>query len=150
MTATTYEPSSNIPRWQMALYLTRTMDVVGQTLGTGADQSFTDIGGYSAAIQTAINQLAQSGVTLGTTATTYSPDDNVTREQMAIFLNRMADLLKDSDTDNNGLVQLTDAIFLLNYLFLGGGAPPAPTNRCGFDPEEPPDGIGCERFTSCP
>ncbi|MFP6739913.1 MAG: hypothetical protein VCD34_14370 [Planctomycetota bacterium] len=58
--------------------------------------------------------------------------------------------LDASDTDNNGLVQLTDAIFLLNYLFLGGGAPPAPTNRCGLDPEEPPDGIGCERFTSCP
>jgi hypothetical protein len=89
VTATTYEPSSNIPRWQMALYLTRTMDVVGQTLGTGADQSFTDIGGYSAAIQTAINQLAQSGVTLGTTATTYSPDDNVTREQMAMFVERL-------------------------------------------------------------
>jgi len=89
VTATTYEPASSIPRWQMALYLTRTADVVGHTLGTGADQGFTDIGGYSAAIQTAINQLAQLGVTQGTTATTYSPDDNVTREQMAMFVERL-------------------------------------------------------------
>ena len=92
VTATTYEPTASIPRWQMALYMTRTADVVGHTLGTGADQGFTDIGGYSAAIQTAINQLAQLGVTLGTTATTYSPDDNVTREQMAMFVERLLGL----------------------------------------------------------
>ena len=89
VTATTYEPASSVPRWQMALYLTRTADVAGHTLGSGADQGFTDISGYSAAIQTAINQLKQMGVTTGTTATTYSPDDNVTREQMAMFVERM-------------------------------------------------------------
>ena len=89
VTATTYEPTSNIPRWQMALYLTRFATAAGTTLGSGADQGFTDISGYSAAIQTAINQIKQLGVTTGTTATTYSPDDNVTREQMAMFVERM-------------------------------------------------------------
>jgi len=89
VTATTYEPSASVPRWQMALYLTRTADKTGHTLGSGADQGFTDISGYSAAIQTAINQLKQLGVTTGTTATTYSPDDNVTREQMSMFLDRL-------------------------------------------------------------
>ena len=89
VTATTYEPSSNIPRWQMALYLTRFATAAGVTLGSGADQGFTDISGYSAAIQTAINQIKQLGVTTGTTATTYSPDDNVTREQMAMFIERL-------------------------------------------------------------
>ena len=89
VTATTYEPSANIPRWQMALYLTRTASKAGHTLGSGADQGFTDISGYAADIQTAINQLKQLGVTTGTTATTYSPDDNVTREQMSMFLDRL-------------------------------------------------------------
>jgi hypothetical protein len=109
VTATTYEPTANVPRWQMALYLTRTASIAGHTLGSGADQGFTDISGYSAAIQTAINQLKQLGVTTGTTATTFSPDDNVTREQMAMFLDRL--LAKtavgrggENDADALGLV----------------------------------------------
>ena len=89
VTATTYEPTASVPRWQMALYLTRTATETGITLGSGADQGFTDISGESAAIQTAINQLKQLGVTNGTTATTYSPADNVTREQMAMFVERL-------------------------------------------------------------
>jgi len=89
VTATTYEPSSSVTRWQMALYLTRAAALTGHTLGSGADQGFTDISGMSAEIQTAINQLAQLGVTTGTTATTYSPDNNVTREQMSMFIDRL-------------------------------------------------------------
>ena len=73
----------------MALFLTRMGSKAGSTLGDGSDQGFTDIGGYSAEIQTAINQLKQLGVTTGTTATTYSPADDVTREQMALFLDRL-------------------------------------------------------------
>jgi hypothetical protein len=89
VTATTYEPDSSVPRWQMALYLTRMATAAGVTLGSGADQGFTDISGQSAEIQTAINQIKQLGVTTGTTATTYSPDDNVTKEQMAMFVERL-------------------------------------------------------------
>jgi len=61
------------------------------TLGTGADQGFTDISGKSAEIQTAINQLMQLGVTTGKTATTYAPDDNVSRQEMAMFIERSLD-----------------------------------------------------------
>jgi hypothetical protein len=89
VTATTFEPSGTVPRWQMALFLTRFATSGGLTLGSGADQGFTDISGHSAEIQTAINQIKQLGVTTGTTATTYSPDSNVTREQMAMFVERL-------------------------------------------------------------
>ena len=92
VTATTYEPTASVPRWQMALYLTRMAGVTQVTLGTGADQGFTDISGKSAEIQTAINQIKQLGVTVGKTATTFAPDDNVTREEMAMFLQRMLHL----------------------------------------------------------
>ena len=90
-TATTYEPTASVARWAMALYLTRALSKAGVTLGTGADQGFTDISGKSAEIQTAINQLKQLGVTTGTTATTFSPDDNVIRQEMAMFIERMLD-----------------------------------------------------------
>ena len=106
VTATTYEPSSSIPRWQMALYLTRMLTKGSFTLGSGADQGFTDISGESAAIQTAINQLMQAGVTTGVTATTFAPADNVSREQMAMFMNRALNLITagvggQSDTANS-------------------------------------------------
>ena len=106
VTATTYEPSSSIPRWQMALYLTRMLNKASFTLGSGADQGFTDISGESAAIQTAINQLMQAGVTTGVTATTFAPADNVSREQMAMFMNRALNLITagvggQSDTANS-------------------------------------------------
>ena len=87
-TATTYSPNDTVTRWQMALFLTRMASVSGIVLGTGADQGFTDIVGKSSEIQTAINQIKQLGITVGKTATTFAPDDNVTREEMALFISR--------------------------------------------------------------
>ncbi|SVB43323.1 uncharacterized protein METZ01_LOCUS196177, partial [marine metagenome] len=88
VTATTYEPAGTVTRETMALFLTRLATAMGVTLGDGSDQGFTDLP-TSAASVTAINQIKQLGVTLGTTATTYSPDNNVTREQMAMFIERL-------------------------------------------------------------
>jgi len=88
-TATTYSPDDSVSRWQMALFLTRMATTAAATLGDGSDQGFTDITGKSTEIQTAINQLKQLGVTVGKTATTYAPDDMVTREEMALFIARL-------------------------------------------------------------
>ncbi len=100
-TTTTYSPSESVPRWQMALFLTRMAVPSGVTLGDGSDQGFTDIGGKSAEIQTAINQLKQLGITVGTNAagTLFDPDSNVSREEMALFISR---LLKNSVTGPGG------------------------------------------------
>jgi hypothetical protein len=51
---------------------------------------FTDISGLDTTTQTAINCLFAFGITTGTSATTYSPNDTVTRWQMALFLVRQA------------------------------------------------------------
>ncbi len=100
-TATTYSPGDSVPRWQMALFLTRMAVPAGVTLGDGADQGFTDIVAESAEIQTAINQLKQLGITVGTdtAGTLFNPDGVVTREEMALFISR---LLKEAVTGPGG------------------------------------------------
>ena len=49
------------------------------------------------------------------------------------------------DFDTDGALSITDAIALLNFLFLGREAPPAPFPDCGIDP----DRDDCERHPSC-
>ena len=89
--ATTFGPNGTVPRWQMALFLTRLLVRVGVILPSGASQGFTDISGFDAATQTAINQLRQLGISLGTTTTTFAPNLEVPRWQMALFLARGLD-----------------------------------------------------------
>jgi len=94
-TATTYEPDASIPRWQMALFLHRMFVPTGlAAAGTTTVPAFTDTSGLSAEIQAAITAIASHGITVGTSATTFGPDENVTREQMAIFLYRFGQKIK--------------------------------------------------------
>jgi hypothetical protein len=88
---TTFTPNGTVPRWQMALFLTRLLTEVGITLPSGSSQGFTDIGSLDAATQTAINQLKQLGITQGTSSTTFTPSGIVPRWQMALFLARSVD-----------------------------------------------------------
>ncbi len=95
-TATTYDPSGSISRQDMARFIHRMFVPTGMAAaGLTAVPAFTDIGHVTADGVAAINALASHKITLGTTATTFSPDDNVTREQMAMFLNRFASIAKD-------------------------------------------------------
>jgi hypothetical protein len=62
------------------------------------------------------------------------------------------DCLDAADADDNGQVQLTDAVRILGFLFLGTAPLPAPFDppgpSCGPDPTE--DGIGCLSSSACP
>ena len=49
--------------------------------------------------------------------------------------------MKAADVDDSGSVDLTDAVYLLNYLFIGGAAPAEPV-ACGLDPTG--DNLSCE------
>ena len=90
--ATTYSPLMSVTREHMALFLTRLAGLVGiDVVSDPDDAGFTDVGDLSMESQTAINQLADLGITMGTSATTYSPADSVTRGQMALFISRLMD-----------------------------------------------------------
>ncbi len=51
------------------------------------------------------------------------------------------------DTDDSGHVEITDAISLLNFLFLGAPAPQSDFHLCGFDVT--PDRLSCETYSHC-
>jgi hypothetical protein len=59
-------------------------------------------------------------------------------------------LFRRGDADDNGGVELTDAVRILGFLFQGTPPPPAPGPiDCREDPAEPVDALGCETYESC-
>jgi rRNA maturation protein Nop10 len=87
----TFSPAEKVTRWQMAIFLARVLDAAGSNI-TGTDTSkFTDTSAYSAETKEAIGRLFRLGITVGTSPTTFSPEEKVTRWQMAIFLARTWD-----------------------------------------------------------
>lgn len=93
-----YCPDDTTTRGQMASFLVRALD-----LDTSATDRFGDVRGTH---RTAINSLAEAGVTRGCGSGRYCPADPVTRAEMATFLARALDLpsapsrFPDVDTDS--------------------------------------------------
>jgi len=86
-TETTFEPNSGCTRAQMVTFLWR---AAGSPEPKSVDCQFTDVdmdSYYGKAILWAI----ENGITNGTSDTTFSPDKECSRAQMAAFLCRMAD-----------------------------------------------------------
>jgi hypothetical protein len=52
-----------------------------------------------------------------------------------------------ADADDNGKLELTDALRVLAFLFTGGPAPPPPFRACGVDPTD--DELRCGRHAPC-
>lgn len=92
---TTFSPSAPVTREHTAIFLMRlARSVEIASTPDPQDFGFTDIGGLPEGSQVAINQLAALGITKGTSPTTYSPSDGVTRGQMAVFIARLMDLME--------------------------------------------------------
>ncbi len=82
---TLYCPTANVTRGQMAAFLVRAFG-----LPTTTTDYFTD--DETSTFEGDINALRASGITTGCTPTRFCPTANVTREQMAGFLDRALDL----------------------------------------------------------
>jgi len=65
---------------------------------------------------------------------------------LAFLFNGTADLecLDAADMDGSGVLNVTDAIYWLGYLFLGGPPPPEPFESCGVSEK-----LGCVSSTGC-
>ena len=84
---TTFSPLTNVTRGQMAAFMYR---LAGSPAFTAPVRpSFTDVPA-SSEFYKQIEWLKSTGITTGTTPTTYAPSANVTRAQMAAFMFRLA------------------------------------------------------------
>ena len=118
-TETMFSPRETISRWQMALFLSRAAGPARVILpASPPDNGFTDIGALSEDAQAAANNLADLGIMVGTSATTFSPNTSVTRGSMAImldaFLSKAARGEGGADTtklspDDNVFTDITNA-----------------------------------------
>ena len=107
----TYDPSGTVRRWQMALFIYRLAvaadgQLAAVDLPDPSDQGFTDISDVDAEAQDAINVLAEIGVVEGKNATTYDPFENIRRDQMASFINRLQGYIQEQlGGDASGFAQ---------------------------------------------
>ena len=83
-----FAPDEPITRWQMAIFLVRAAVPAGITVPEPSDQGFKDLGHHASHIRDAVNQLADMGITKGTSPATFHPDSPMDRRQMALFLYR--------------------------------------------------------------
>jgi len=81
----TFQPGTNVSREQMAIFVVRGLGFFNPPVPQ--QQRFTDVGPERAGYRF-IDKLASLGITGGCTSTTFCPDDNVSRTQMAVFLVR--------------------------------------------------------------
>ncbi|SVC00749.1 uncharacterized protein METZ01_LOCUS253603, partial [marine metagenome] len=115
-TATTYDPSGTISRQDMARFIHRMFVPTGMAAaGVTVVPTFTDTAHVTADGLAAIDALASHGITTGTTTTTFSPDDNVTREQMALFLYRFAQIVGAYDDATPSGITMSIASGAYNY-----------------------------------
>lgn len=52
--------------------------------------------------------------------------------------------MEAADTNDDGHIQIDDAVLLLSTLFIGGDSPAAPFPYPGSDPEDSPSDLGCD------
>ncbi len=95
--ATTYSPTEFATREQVAAMLARTYEELTGSAAAVVETGFVDIASSPAADN--IARIYGLGITNGTSATTYSPTEFITREQVAAMLSRMYELIWGSAAD---------------------------------------------------
>jgi hypothetical protein len=93
-----YGPLEDVTRGQMATFLVNTLRASGfdgELPEPGDADAFGDIA--DSAHRDSINVLAEAGVVRGVTADSYDPGATVSRQQMASFLVRTANLAEEPD-----------------------------------------------------
>lgn len=113
-TAPHYNPNGAVTRGQMAAFLHRMAKVSGKAPSNAHYGSpFKDIRGNMFAND--IGWVYSQGITTGYTPTTYNPNGNVTRGEMAAFISRFYDKLIKGAIPEPGRVEIPAPANLVNF-----------------------------------
>lgn len=94
-----FNPNQPLTRAQMAKILVQAFDLSGNT-----NKIFIDVPAYHWAYSY-VQTLVATGITSGTSEATFSPDQPVTREQMAVFIDRTLTYLKSRKVPSDPVVK---------------------------------------------
>ena len=104
---TTYSPSQDVTRAQMAVFIARAAKAAGVDLGGTGNARFNDIDSTWQEAQDAINRLASNGMIPSGGA--FRPDDAITRAEMATFLvGLLVESAPNVTKDSSGAILLGD------------------------------------------
>ena len=106
-TATQYGPQYQVLRMEMALFFYRMGNYAGVNWDTTGG-NFPDIGNLPASFQNAINALANANIVSGYSDGTFKPSRDVTRAEMAKFLDNFYGLVHGSKFPAAGKDYYTD------------------------------------------
>ena len=107
---TTFSPNASMTRAMLVTVLYR---LEGQPAVNGRS-GFSDVQ-YNGYYEDAVTWAADNGIVNGTSTTTFSPNANVTREQMAAILYRYAQYKKYNTAASSGLNGFTDHASVSGY-----------------------------------
>ena len=107
---TTFSPNASMTRAMLVTVLYR---LEGQPAVNGRS-GFSDVQ-YNGYYEDAVTWAADNGIVNGTSTTTFSPNANVTREQMAAILYRYAQHKKYNTAASSGLNGFTDHASVSGY-----------------------------------
>ncbi|MHB1368489.1 MAG: S-layer homology domain-containing protein [Eubacteriales bacterium] len=88
-TATIFNPDGNLTRGQTAVVLCRVFEFVGIGPPLG---NYKDIVSFQHYFDNSVILLSSLGIMNGTSETTFSPEDNITREQLIVVIKRFLQL----------------------------------------------------------
>ena len=130
--STTFSPNEGCTRGQVVTFLWRSQ---GQPKPTGTNNPFKDVkpGDY---YYDAVLWAVEKGITKGTSATTFSPDDTCTRGQIVTFLYRWQNSPKPSSNNNPFKDVKADDYFLNPVLWAVEKGITMGTDKTHFSPDD--------------
>lgn len=112
--AKTFAPTGNITRAMFVTLLYRLAGIYGEKTSVSTTVNFTDVPKKSWYYD-AVNWAASKEITTGTSATTFSPNKNITRQEICAMLIRFSDRVGILVKTNTNHVNFTDTGSIANW-----------------------------------